>query len=174
MYIHNTDVRLKSEGNTDRLTPDQRHANMAAIHSRDTRPELLVRHFLWHRGYRYRLNHRRLPGKPDIVLTKYRTCIFINGCFWHGHLTLLTPPVQSSACCKIPSTRQDFWVEKFRRNRERDERVQHELARMGWHCLTIWECQLKGAQREKTLESLDYTLNVIYLGDRSPVLQSPE
>lgn len=148
------------------MTPEQRHANMAAIRSKDTRPELIVRHFLWHRGYRYRLNHHRLPGKPDIVLAKYHTCIFINGCFWHGHMAKLTDPVESSACCKIPATRQSFWVEKFRRNRERDERVQHELARMGWHCITIWECQLKGNERAQTLESLDYTLNVIYLKDR--------
>lgn len=70
---------------SDRLTIEQRHNNMAAIRGRDTKPEILVRKFLWSRGFRYRLNHPRLPGKPDIVLRKYRTCILVNGCFWHGH-----------------------------------------------------------------------------------------
>ena len=69
----------------DKLTPQQRHANMAAIHSKDTKPEMIVRRGLWKRGFRYRLNHKRLPGHPDLVLRKYRTCIFVNGCFWHGH-----------------------------------------------------------------------------------------
>lgn len=69
----------------DKLTAEQRHRNMVAIHAKDTKPELLVRKFLWSRGFRYRLNHPRLPGKPDIVLRKYRTVIFVNGCFWHGH-----------------------------------------------------------------------------------------
>ena len=70
---------------SDILTPQQRHANMAAVHSKNTRPEMIVRKWLWSHGYRYRLNHPRLPGKPDIVMRKYRTCIFVNGCFWHGH-----------------------------------------------------------------------------------------
>ncbi len=72
-------------------TPQQRHANMAAIHGKDTKPEVVVRKWLWGHGYRYRLNHPRLPGKPDIVMRKYRTCIFVNGCFWHGHNVSLTP-----------------------------------------------------------------------------------
>ena len=79
----------------DKLTAEQRHRNMAAIHAKDTKPELLVRKFLWSRGFRYRLNHPRLPGKPDIVLRKYRTVIFVNGCFWHGHEVLKTVDIRS-------------------------------------------------------------------------------
>ena len=162
---------------SDILTTQQRHANMAAIHGKDTKPEMIVRHWLWGRGYRYRLNHPRLPGKPDIVLRKYRTCIFVNGCFWHGHkLSFAQGEKQkakgeeyygSSECCKIPKTNRAFWVDKIRRNQERDSRVQRELASMGWHCITVWECELKGAQRESTLESLAFTLNKIFLQDHS-------
>lgn len=156
---------------SDPLTPQQRHANMAAIHGKDTKPELVVRRYLWAHGFRYRLNHPRLPGKPDIVLRKYRTCIFVNGCFWHGHHVHLQSndtgvSIESSPCCKIPKTNRDFWVAKIRRNKERDLRVQHELAAMGWHYVTIWECELKPAKRENTLQSLEYTLNKIYLLDR--------
>ncbi len=151
-------------------TPQQRHANMAAIHGKDTKPEVVVRKWLWGHGYRYRLNHPRLPGKPDIVMRKYRTCIFVNGCFWHGHYIHLPFDdlpftIESSECCKIPKTNRDFWVAKIQRNQERDARVQHELAAMGWHSITIWECELKPKVREKTLESLAFTLNRIYLQD---------
>ncbi len=149
---------------------------MAAIQGRDTKPEMVVRKWLWGSGFRYRLNHKRLPGKPDIVLRKYRTCIFVNGCFWHGH-KLAEPTVQgsrgsrfkveSSECCKIPKTNTEFWVDKIRRNKERDVEVQRQLAAMGWHCITIWECELKPKVREKTLESLVYTLNKIFLQDHS-------
>ena len=79
---------------SDSLSPQQRHANMAAIHGKDTKPEMVVRRWLWGHGFRYRLNHPRLPGKPDIVMRKYRTCIFVNGCFWHGHGVAM-PPVES-------------------------------------------------------------------------------
>lgn len=160
---------------TDVHTTPQRHANMAAIHGKDTKPEMVVRRWLWGHGYRYRLNHPRLPGKPDIVMRKYRVCIFVNGCFWHGHNVSLTPnpspkgegnkEFDSSECCKIPKTNRDFWVSKIRRNQERDTRVQHELAAMGWHSITIWECELKPKVREKTLESLAYTLDKIFLQD---------
>jgi len=153
-------------------TPQQRHANMAAIHGKDTKPEMVVRRWLWEHGYRYRLNHPRLPGKPDIVMRKYRTCIFVNGCFWHGHYIHLPFDdlpftIESSECCKIPKTNRDFWVAKIQRNQERDTRVQHELAAMGWHSITIWECELKPKIREKTLESLGFTLNRIFLQDHS-------
>lgn len=137
----------------------QRHANMAAIHGKDTKPEMLVRHYLWGHGFRYRLNHPRLPGKPDIVLRKYRTCIFVNGCFWHGH--------EGCQYYTIPKTNTEFWVDKVRRNRERDLKVQHELAAMSWHYITIWECELKPTKREDTLKSLAYTLNKIFLQDRT-------
>lgn len=141
----------------DYQTSQQRHANMAAIHSKDTKPEMGVRRGLWKRGFRYRLNHPRLPGKPDLVLRKYRTCIFVNGCFWHGH--------DDCQHCTVPKTNTDFWVEKIRRNKERDAKVQKELASMGWHTITIWECELKPKKREKTLDSLAFTLNKIFLQD---------
>ena len=150
----------------DKLSPQQRHNNMASIRSKDTKPEMIVRRGLWKRGFRYRLNHKRLPGHPDLVLKKYRTCIFVNGCFWHGHLVDLKV-FENSDCCKIPKTNRDFWVAKIRRNQERDTRVQHELAAMGWHSITIWECELKPKIQEKTLESLAYTLNRIFLQDHS-------
>ena len=143
----------------DVLTPQQRHTNMAAIHGKDTKPEMVVRRYLWGHGYRYRLNHPRLPGKPDIVMQKYRTCIFVNGCFWHGH--------EGCRFYTVPKTNTEFWVSKVQRNKERDARVQHELASMGWHSITIWECELKPAKREATLKSLAYTLNKIFLQDRT-------
>ena len=149
----------------DHLTPQQRHKTMAAIRNKDTKPEMIVRKELWRRGFRYRLNHKRLPGHPDLVLRKYRTCIFINGCFWHGHL-VESNKMESSACCKIPSTNHEFWVAKIRRNKERDREEQKQLAAMGWHCITVWECELKPKVREQTLESLAFTLNRIWLQDR--------
>jgi DNA mismatch endonuclease (patch repair protein) len=141
----------------DHLTPQQRHKNMAAIRNKNTKPEMIVRKGLWKRGFRYRLNHKRLPGHPDLVLRKYRTCIFVNGCFWHGH----------EGCCKIPNTNREFWEAKIQRNKERDIETQKELAKMGWHCITVWECELKPTVREKTLDSLSYTLNHIYLQDHT-------
>ena len=143
----------------DSHTTQQRHANMAAIHGKDTKPEMVVRRWLWGHGFRYRLNHPRLPGKPDIVMRKYRTCIFVNGCFWHGH--------EGCRYYTIPKTNTEFWVNKVKRNKERDLNVQHELAAMGWHSITIWECELKTKVREKTLESLAFTLNKIFLQDRT-------
>lgn len=150
----------------DRITSEQRHLNMAAIHSTNTKPEIIVRRFLWSNGYRYRLNHPRLPGKPDIVLRSYRTCIFINGCFWHGHnVDFSVSPLQSSDCCKIPKTNTEFWIDKIKRNSERDSEVLQKLSMMGWHTITIWECQLKTSNMEKTLCSLDYTLCKLYLSN---------
>jgi len=199
----------------DHLTPDQsirqaqdklrRSKNMAAIRGKDTKPEIIVRKYLWAHGYRYRLNYHRLPGKPDIVLRKYRTCIFVNGCFWHGHGLPLVEvkseelkvnswagaidEVSSSKCCKIPKTNREFWVRKIMRNQERDKEVQQKLAKMGWHCITIWECQLmphfenlsvSSSQqpgktiRQTTLESLVFTLNMIYLDDHKVKRYEPE
>lgn len=131
---------------------------MAAIRGKDTKPELLVRKFLFSRGFRYRLNHPRLPGHPDIVLRKYRTVIFVNGCFWHGH--------ENCRYFRLPKTNVDFWKNKIERNRERDKEEQQRLAEMGWHCVTVWKCQLKPKVRARTLESLAYTLNHIFLEDR--------
>ena len=153
----------------------RRSANMAAIRSKDTKPEMIVRRGLWKRGFRYRLNHKRLPGHPDLVLRKYRTCIFVNGCFWHGHKCSLTPDpspkgeggdvIENSECCKIPKTNREFWMAKIRRNKERDKEEQRKLAEMGWHCITVWECELKPQKREETLDSIAFTLNHIWLQD---------
>ncbi len=141
----------------DNLTLQNRHKNMSSIRSKGTKPEILVRKFLWRKGVRYRLNNPRLPGHPDIVLRKYRTCIFVNGCFWHGH--------EGCKYFRVPKTNTEFWVKKITRNIERDKEEQQQLARMGWHCITVWECELKGEERGKTLESLAFTLNHIYLQD---------
>ena len=154
----------------DKLSAQQIHANMAAIRSKDTKPEMIVRRGLWKRGFRYRLNHKRLPGHPDLVLRKYRTCIFVNGCFWHGHhINLQFDDLQftfsNSGCCKIPKTNREFWVAKIRRNKERDKEEQRKLAEMGWHCITVWECELKPSKREETLDSIAFTLNHIWLQD---------
>ena len=142
----------------DHLTKEQIHRNMSAIRAKNTKPELLVRKVLFNRGFRYRINHPRLPGHPDLVLRKYRTVIFVNGCFWHGH--------ENCKYFHLPKTNIDFWSNKIERNKERDKKEQCQLAAMGWHCITVWECQLKPKAREQTLESLAYTLNHIFLEDR--------
>ncbi len=159
----------------DHLTTQQRHKNMAAIRSRNTKPEMIVRKGLWSRGFRYRLNSPRLPGHPDLVLKKYRTCIFVNGCFWHGHNVTMSQMdngqwiMDNSNCCKIPKTNREFWVAKIRRNQERDIEEQKRLAEMGWHCITIWECELKPSKREETLRSLAFTLNKIWLEEHAVI-----
>ena len=152
----------------DKLSPEQRHKNMAAIRGKDTKPEMIVRKGLWRMGFRYRLNHKRLPGHPDLVLKKYRTCIFVNGCFWHGHNVDITI-FDNTDCCKIPKTNREFWIKKIRRNKERDIEEQKRLAEMGWHCITVWECELKPSKREATLKSLAYTLNKIWLDDHAVI-----
>lgn len=141
----------------DKLTEEQRHRCMAAIKSRNTKPEVLVRKFLFGRGFRYRLNYPWLPGHPDLVLRKYRTVIFVNGCFWHGH--------EGCKYFVLPKTNVEYWRSKIERNSSRDAEEQRMLASMGWHCITVWECQLKPKVRQQTLESLAYTLNHIYLQD---------
>ena len=160
-----------------KLSPEQIHKNMSAIGSRDTKPEWIVRRGLWSRGFRYRLNSPKLPGHPDIVLRKYRTCIFVNGCFWHGHNVKIENSklkIENSECCKIPKSNREFWVAKIRRNQERDVEEQKALAKMGWHCITIWECELTPKKREATLKSLVYTLNKIWLDDHRVTSAYPE
>lgn len=131
---------------------------MSAIKGKNTKPELLVRKFLFSRGFRYRLNYPRLPGHPDLVLRKYRTVIFVNGCFWHGH--------QGCKYYTLPKTNIEFWKNKIERNRNRDLAERQKIVSMGWHCITIWECQLKPKVRQQTLEALVYTLSHIFLEDR--------
>lgn len=107
---------------SDHLTIEQRHKNMAAVKSKDTKPEMVVRKYLWSRGFRYRVNNPRLPGHPDIVLRKYHTCIFVNGCFWHGH--------EGCKYFRMPKTNTEFWERKISRNKERDREEQKQLE--GW------------------------------------------
>ncbi len=127
----------------DRHTKEQRSRNMAAIHSASTKPELCLRQALWHHGFRYCVNDKRLPGRPDIVLPKFRTVIFVHGCFWHGHKD-----------CKdytIPKTNPEFWKAKIARNQERDQEVWRKLEAKGWVVVIVWECQLKKANLENTI-----------------------
>ena len=123
---------------------------MASIHSEDTRPEQAVRRELWHRGYRFRKCVRTLPGTPDIVLPKYRTCIFVNGCFWHGH----------KGCSKfvMPKTRTEFWANKIARNQERDLVNIQRLESIGWSAITVWECELSKSGIENTMEKIESML----------------
>lgn len=134
---------------------------MSAIKSKNTKPEMLVRKFLFSRGFRYRLNHPRLPGHPDIVLRKYRTVIFVNGCFWHGH--------ENCKSYVLPKSNTGFWKNKIERNRNRDMEERQKLSSMGWHSITVWECQLKPKVRQHTLEALEHTLYHIYLEDRKRI-----
>lgn len=131
---------------SDSHSPSQRHRNMAAIHTASTKPERMLRQSLWRRGFRYRNNEKDLPGSPDIVLPKYRTAIFVHGCFWHGHKD-----------CKyytVPKTNTDFWKAKVARNQERDQEVWRQLEAKGWFVIIVWECQLKKAHLAETVETV--------------------
>ncbi len=119
----------------DVVTPDVRSRMMSGIRGKDTRPELVVRKALHAAGFRYRLHDKGLPGRPDIVLPKWRAVIFIHGCFWHGHDCHLF---------KWPKTREDFWRAKIERNRAVDEKAMVDLGRLGWRVAVVWECGLKG------------------------------
>ncbi len=123
-----------------------RSYNMSRIKGRKTKPEEIVSKYLFSQGFRYRRNVKRLPGTPDIVLKKYKTVIFVNGCFWHMHNG-----------CKYfvwPKDNADFWKEKLLANKERDEKEQKELKELGWKVIVVWECQLKRTERENTLNWL--------------------
>ena len=122
---------------------ETRSYNMSRIRSKNTKPEMLVRKFLFSKGFRYRLHDKKLPGKPDITLSKYKTVIFVNGCFWHGHKG-----------CKyyiIPKTRTEWWINKLNTNIQKDIDSKKILEKEGWAVLIIWECDLKGKNREATL-----------------------
>ncbi len=125
---------------------ETRSYNMSQIKGKDTKPEVLVRRFLFSKGLRFRKNDKRYPGHPDIVLPKYKTIVFIHGCFWHLH--------EGCRYAKIPLSNVDFWENKLYGNRDRDKRNKDMLTEMGWRVITIWECQLKKDQRDETLEKL--------------------
>src|SRR6187551_2212496 len=123
-----------------------RSYNMSQIRSRNTKPEMLVRKFLHAQGFRYRIHDKKLPGKPDIVLPKYKTVIFIHGCFWHGHKG-----------CKyfvVPKTRTEWWLNKINSNIANDIRAITALSEKGWNIITLWECELKPLTNQKTLSQL--------------------
>jgi len=125
---------------------ETRSYNMSRIRSKDTRPEMLVRRFLHKNGFRYRLHVKNLPGKPDIVMPKYKTVIFIHGCFWHGHER-----------CKyfvVPKTRTEWWLNKIGTNISNDTNVETALQSAGWKVIKVWECQLKKSEVEATLTLL--------------------
>ncbi len=142
------------------MTPEQRSRCMAAIRGKDTKPEMIVRRYLFSRGLRYRVNNRKLPGSPDIVLKKYQTVVFIDGCFWHGH--------EGCKYYRLPKTNVDFWRHKITMNIARDYANGVDLRLAGWKVIRVWECAIKTkAKQEATLESLyqeiigiDYKSNV--------------
>ena len=153
---------------TDKMTPAQRHYCMSRIHGKGTKPELKVRQWLWRHGYRYRLNVKSVPGKPDIVMRQYRTAIFVNGCFWHGHHVetqnfASLPEINNSSCCKIPQTNREFWVNKIKRNQERDQKNYQLLGDNGWQVIVIWECQLTPMRIEETMLRVELMLNEHFL-----------
>ena len=131
---------------SDILSPIQRHTCMSHIRSKNTKPEVKLRKLLFELGYRYRINRKGLPGSPYIVLAKYRTCIFVNGCFWHGH--------KDCRSATRPKTNQEFWRTKIENNRERDLRDYTFLESLGWRVIVVWECELKKDRIDDTIASV--------------------
>lgn len=127
-----------------------RSFNMSRIRGKNTKPEEVVAKYLFSQGFRYRRNVRNLPGTPDIVMKKYKTVIFVNGCFWHAH--------EGCKYFVLPDNNKEFWEEKLFRNRERDFEKNIQLEKLGWKVITIWECELKKDKIEETLENLKQKL----------------
>ena len=124
---------------------------MSNIHSKDTTPEVLLRNGLWHCGFRYRVNYKRLPGCPDIVMPKYRTAIFVHGCFWHGH--------KNCSKYSVPKSNTDYWTAKIARNQQRDQDVWRQLVAKGWFVIIVWECQLKKSVLDETIKHVSAEIN---------------
>ena len=131
---------------SDKLTPEKRSWNMSRIKGKDTKIEVEVRKYLFSKGYRFRKNDKRYPGKPDIVLPKYHVAIFVHGCFWHRH--------EGCKDATTPKTRTDFWLEKFDKNVKNDRIKQEKLRELGWKVIVIWECEIK-KDMIKTMEWLE-------------------
>ena len=123
-----------------------RSYNMSRIRGKDTKPEMIVRSFLHSNGFRYKLHDKKLPGKPDIVLPKYNAVIQVHGCFWHGH--------EGCKYFKIPNTRTKWWTEKIQKTKSKDEENEKKLFKLGWKVITIFECDLKPAKRDKKLKKI--------------------
>ncbi len=134
----------------DKHSKEVRSYNMSQIRSTNSKPEELVRKYLFSKGLRYRKNVKTLPGKPDIVLSKYKTIVFVNGCFWHAH--------QGCRYFVMPKSNTEYWNEKIDRNIQRDKLVYKQLSEAGWNVIIVWECELKKAKRENTLEYLYYNI----------------
>ena len=139
---------------TDVHDIETRSFNMSMIKGKNTKPEILVRKFLHKNCFRFRLNYSKLPGKPDIVLPKYKTVIFVNGCFWHGH--------EGCKYFVIPKTRTEWWLDKINDTKERDKIKSSKLKELGWNILVIWECELKPGNLENSLNNLLLKLKVEY------------
>ena len=133
----------------DKLTKKQRSRNMSRITGKNTKPEILLRSLLHREGFRFRLHDKQLPGKPDIVLPRYRTVIFVNGCFWHRH--------KNCKFAYMPKSRKRFWSTKFERTVKRDQEKQEALTNMNWQVIVVWECELK-KQREKIVADISLKL----------------
>lgn len=130
----------------DKHTKEVRSYNMSKVRSKDTKPEELVRKYLFSKGLRYRKNDKRYPGHPDIVLPRYKTVIFINGCFWHMH--------EGCPLFVLPKSNADYWIPKLMKNKERDIKNIDILQSMGWKIIIVWECELKKVDRQQRLEQL--------------------
>ncbi len=127
----------------DRFSPDKRHEVMSRIRGKDTKPEMIVRRFLFSQGFRFRLHYRKLPGHPDIVLPKYRAVVFVHGCFWHRH--------ENCRHFRLPQSNVEYWENKIAGNVERDLRDANRIADMGWKVIVIWECELERKTRDEVL-----------------------
>jgi len=125
---------------------ETRSYNMSRIKGKDTKPEMLVRKFLFSQGFRYRLHDKKLPGKPDIVLPRYKTVIFIHGCFWHGH--------EGCKYYVVPKTRTEWWLDKISGNKAKDADSIRKLEQLGWKVIIVWECELKPGKVDKLLQNL--------------------
>lgn len=125
---------------------ETRSFNMSQIKGKDTKPEIMVRKFLFANGIRYRLHEKRLPGKPDIVFPKFKKVIFIHGCFWHGH--------ENCKYFVVPKTRTEWWINKINCNKKADAESAYALKKMGWEVIVIWECELKSNNKDKKLKSI--------------------
>lgn len=134
---------------SDNLTPEKRSWNMSRIKGKDTKIEVEVRKYLFSKGYRFRKNDKRYPGKPDIVLPKYHVAIFVHGCFWHRH--------EGCKDATTPKTRTEFWLEKFDKNVKNDQIKQEKLRELGWKVIVIWECELKRSFQE-TMDKVEKEL----------------
>lgn len=137
----------------DVVNKTKRSQMMSGIQAKNTKPEIMVRKALFAQGYRYKLHDKKLPGKPDLVLPKYQTVIFVHGCFWHKHNCHLF---------KWPSTRPDFWKEKLNGNAKRDQVVMQILRSNGWKVLVIWECALKGKHKQKIDKVVNQTIKFVH------------